>query len=52
MQNNLPTLVDSAAGVGSMSIGGDSSIVRSLPTFEVVNGQIVPSLMLETLELQ
>mgnify|MGYP003322898359 CR=1 FL=1 len=51
MQNNLPTLVDSAAGVGSMSIGGDSSIVRSLPTFEVVNGQIVPSLMLETLRV-
>ena len=51
MQNNLPSLVDSAAGVGSMSIGGDSSIVRSLPTFEVVNGQIVPSLMLETLRV-
>ena len=51
MQNNLPSLVDSAAGVGSMSIGGDSSIVRSLPTFEVVNGQIVPSLMLETIRV-
>ena len=51
MQNNLPSLEDSAAGVGSMSIGGDSSIVRSLPTFEVVNGQIVPSLMLETLRI-
>ena len=51
MQNNLPSLVDSAAGVGSMSIGGDSGIVRSLPTFEVVNGQIVPSLMLETLRV-
>ena len=51
MQNNLPSLVDSAAGVGSMSIGGDSSIVRSLPTFEVVNEQIVPSLMLETLRV-
>ena len=51
MQNNLPTLIDSSAGVGSMSIGGDSSIVRSLPTFEVVNGQIVPSLMLETLRV-
>ena len=51
MQNNLPTLIDSSAGVGSMSIGGNSSIVRSLPTFEVVNGQIVPSLMLETLRV-
>ena len=51
MQNNLPALIDSSAGVGSMSIGGDSSIVRSLPTFEVVNGQIVPSLMLETLRV-
>ena len=51
MQNNLPTLINSSAGVGSMSIGGDSSIVRSLPTFEVVNGQIVPSLMLETLRV-
>ena len=51
MQNNLPGLIDSSAGVGSMSIGGDSSIVRSLPTFEVVNGQIVPSLMLETLRV-
>ena len=51
MQNNLPSLMDSAAGIGSMSIGGESSIVRSLPTFEVVNGQIVPSLMLETLRV-
>jgi len=51
MQNNLPSLISSAAGVGSMSIGGDSSIVRSLPTFEMVNGQIVPSLMLETLRV-
>ncbi len=51
MQNNLPTLIESSAGVGSMSIGGDSSVVRSLPTFEVVNGQIVPSLMLETLRV-
>ena len=51
MQNNLPSLISSAAGVGSMSIGGDSSIVRSLPTFEIVNGQIVPSLMLETLRV-
>ena len=51
MQNNLPTLINSSAGVGSMSIGGNSSIVRSLPTFEVVNGQIVPSLMLETLRV-
>ena len=51
MQNNLPSLISSAAGIGSMSIGGDSSIVRSLPTFEIVNGQIVPSLMLETLRV-
>ncbi len=51
MQNNLPALIDSSAGVGSMSIGGNSSIVRSLPTFEVVNEQIVPSLMLETLRV-
>ena len=51
MQNNLPSLMDSAAGIGSMSIGGESSVVRSLPTFEVVNGQIVPSLMLETLRV-
>ena len=51
IQNNLPSLMDSAAGIGSMSIGGESSIVRSLPTFEVVNGQIVPSLMLETLRV-
>ncbi len=51
MQNNLSSLMDSAAGIGSMSIGGESSIVRSLPTFEVVNGQIVPSLMLETLRV-
>ena len=51
IQNNLPSLMDSAAGIGSMSIGGESSVVRSLPTFEVVNGQIVPSLMLETLRV-
>ena len=51
MQNNLPSLISSAAGVGSMSIGSDSTIVRSLPTFEIVNGQVVPSLMLETLRV-
>ena len=46
-QQNLSLLEDPAAGIGSMSIGNNEEIVRQLPTFEVINGQIIPSLALE-----
>jgi adenylate cyclase len=47
VQNNLKLLNDSAAGVGSMSIGNNDAIVRQLPTFERIGDQLVPSLALE-----
>ena len=47
IQNNIQQLESSAAGVGSMSIGNNDAIVRQLPTFERVDGQLVPSLALE-----
>ena len=46
-QNNIQLLNKSAAGIGSMSIGNNESIVRQLPTFERVENQLVPSLALE-----
>ena len=36
-----------SAGVGSMSIGNNDPIVRTMPTFELVNGTLVPSFPLE-----
>jgi len=47
IQNNIKELENSAAGVGSMSIGNNDAIVRQLPTFERVDDQLVPSLALE-----
>jgi adenylate cyclase len=47
VQNNIKLLNDSAAGVGSMSIGNNDAIVRQLPTFERIDDQLVPSLALE-----
>jgi len=46
-QNNIQLLNESAAGIGSMSIGNNEAIVRQLPTFERVENQLVPSLALE-----
>lgn len=46
-QKNIPSLDNAAAGIGSMSIGNDDSVVRLLPTFERVGDQLVPSLAME-----
>jgi adenylate cyclase len=46
-QRNIPSLDNAAAGIGSMSIGNDDSVVRLLPTFERVGDQLVPSLAME-----
>lgn len=46
-QRNIPSLDSAAAGIGSMSIGNDDSVVRLLPTFERVGDQLVPSLAME-----
>ena len=46
-QTNIGRLEEHAAGLGSMSIGNNDSIVRQLPTFERIDDQLVPSLALE-----
>ena len=38
IQSNLSMLNAASAGVGSMSIGNNDPIVRTMPTFEIVNG--------------
>ena len=47
LQGNLPSLESVSSGLGSMSIGNDDSIVRTLPSFENIDGNLVPSLPLE-----
>ena len=47
VQSNLTSLETVSAGVGSMSIGNNDSIVRTIPTFEGVAGTIIPSFPLE-----
>ena len=47
LQRNLPLLESASSGLGSMSIGNDDSIVRKLPSFENIDGNLVPSLSLE-----
>ena len=47
LQNNLSRLEEASAGLGSMSIGNDDVIVRTLPSFENIDGNLVPSLPLE-----
>ena len=47
IQANLPVLEAASAGVGSMSIGNDDPIIRTMPTFELVNETLVPSFPLE-----
>ena len=51
IQTNLKNLDDSATGIGSMSIGNNDSIIRRLPLFENINGNLVPSLSLEILRV-
>ena len=47
VRRNIPLLEDGASGIGSMSIGNNDAIVRSLPTFDKVNDTLLPSLGLE-----
>tara|TARA_B100000029_G_C17596150_1_gene964232 strand:- start:959 stop:3148 length:2190 start_codon:yes stop_codon:yes gene_type:complete len=47
LTSNIAILEQAAAGLGSMSIGNNDVVVRQLPTFEQVNGQVVPSIGLE-----
>ena len=47
IQANLPSLETVSAGIGSMSIGNNDPIVRTMPTFELVNETLVPSFPLE-----
>ena len=47
MRRNISILEDGASGLGSMSIGNNDAIVRSLPTFDKVNDALLPSLGLE-----
>ena len=47
MRRNISILEDGASGLGSMSIGNNDAIVRSLPTFDKVNDVLMPSLGLE-----
>ena len=51
IQTNLKNLDYSAAGIGSMSIGDNDSIIRRLPLFENINGNLVPSISLEILRV-
>ena len=51
IQTNLKNLDNSATGIGSMSIGNNDSIIRRLPLFENINGNLVPSLSLEILRV-
>ena len=47
LRSNISLLEDSAAGLGTMSIGNNDSVVRSLPTFDRVGETAIPSLGLE-----
>tara|TARA_B100000959_G_scaffold220167_1_gene232644 strand:+ start:903 stop:3074 length:2172 start_codon:yes stop_codon:yes gene_type:complete len=47
LQKNIALLEDASAGLGSMSIGNNDSIVRTIPTFETINDKLIPSFPLE-----
>ena len=47
LKGNIAILEKDAAGIGTMSIGNNDSIVRSLPTFDRVGETVIPSLGLE-----
>ena len=47
LKPNISLLEDNAAGIGTMSIGNNDSVVRSLPTFDRVGETMIPSLGLE-----
>jgi adenylate cyclase len=47
LEQNIPLLGEASQGLGSMSIGNNNPIVRTIPTFEVVSDVLVPSFPLE-----
>jgi len=47
LEQNIPLLGEASQGLGSMSIGNNNPIVRTIPTFEVVGDVLVPSFPLE-----
>jgi adenylate cyclase len=47
LRSNIQMLEEGAAGLGTMSIGNNDSVVRSLPTFDRVGDTVIPSLGLE-----
>ena len=47
LRSNIQILEEGAAGLGTMSIGNNDSVVRSLPTFDRVGETVIPSLGLE-----
>ena len=47
LERNIDLLEEVSQGLGSMSIGNNDSIVRTLPTFETVGDVLVPSFPLE-----
>tara|TARA_B100000614_G_scaffold79873_1_gene71222 strand:+ start:2277 stop:4364 length:2088 start_codon:yes stop_codon:yes gene_type:complete len=47
LRSNIQMLEEGAAGLGTMSIGNNDSVVRSLPTFDRVGDTLIPSLGLE-----
>ena len=49
VENNIEILEEVSSGLGSMSIGNNDAVVRTIPTFELVGDQLVPSFPLEVL---
>ena len=51
VENNIEILEEVSSGLGSMSIGNNDAVVRTIPTFELVGDQLVPSFPLEVLRV-
>ena len=47
LEQNISLLNAVSQGLGSMSIGNDDSVVRTIPTFETIGETLVPSFPLE-----
>ena len=51
VESNIEILENVSSGLGSMSIGNNDSIVRTIPTFELIGDQLLPSFPLEVLRV-
>ena len=49
VESNIEILEEVGSGLGSMSIGNNDAVVGTIPTFELVGDQLVPSFPLEVL---